>query len=243
MRITTLSLIITLQASLSFAASFPMSISRQPLNIRNVSDRVSVGMTYEDIKRDVAFDGFDAILDAQSFSLYVGYDILPWVTVFGSVGGAEIDGEPGIDTDSKLKVSAGVSAYVWEADILAPVFMAGRLTLKPSAEISRYESDTDVGDVEWIEAVVALPFGYERFDRYPESPNGVATSLAIYAGPAISYIDGTADTILGDEDFEHDELLGLIAGVDIFLSAGVSLGAEFSVFDETSVSASLRFHL
>jgi len=243
MRITTLSLIIALQASFVFAASFPTSISRTPLNIDNVSDRVTVGVTFEDIKRDVEFDDFDAVLDAEALSLYVGYDILPWVTIFGTVGGSEIDGEPGIDTDSKLKVSAGVSAYVWEADILAPIFMAGRLTLKPTAEISRYESDTDVGDTEWIEVMAALPFGYERFDRYPESPKGIATSLALYAGPAISYIDGSVDTILGDEDFEHDELLGLIAGVDIFLSAGVSLGAEFSVFDETSVSASLRFHL
>ena len=244
MKITALSLIIVLQASLSLAASFPTSISREPLNVRNASDRVTVGVTYEEIERDVEFDGgIDGVLDANSLSLYVGYDVQPWLTAFVSVGAAELDGVEGVDTDAKLKVSGGLSAYVWEADILEPVYMAGRLTLKPTLEISRYTADSDVGDVEWIEAMVALPFGYERFDRYPESPKGIATSLAMYVGPALSSLDGTLDTAVGDVDFEHDELLGVIAGVDIFLSAGVSLGVEFTVFDETSGAASLRFHL
>ena len=243
MRIATLTLVIALQTSLLFAASFPTSISRSPLNVRTVSDRVSVGLTFEDIERGIDTDIGDSVLKAESLSLYVGYDIEPWLTVFGSVGAAEVDSESGIDTDSKMKVSAGVSAYVWEADILAPIFMAGRLSLKPTAELSRYESETAVGDVEWVEALVALPFGYERFDRYPESPKGIATSLALYVGPAISYMDGSVDTIAGNVDFNHDELLGVIAGLDIFLAPSVSLGAEFSIFEETSLSASLRFHL
>ncbi len=243
MRIAALSLIIVLQASLSSAASFPASISREPLNLRNPSDRITVGVSYEDIERGIEFDDVDHILRADALSLYLGYDVLPWVTVFGSIGGVELDSVDGTDSDSKLKVSAGISAYIWEADILAPIYMAGRLSLKPMAEISHYESDTIDGDVEWIDVMAALPFGYERFDRHPESPKGIATSLALYVGPAISYVDGTVDTSSGDDDFEHDELFGVIAGVDVFLSAGVSLGAEFSIFDETSAAASLRFHL
>jgi opacity protein-like surface antigen len=243
MKITALSLGIVLQASLSLAASFPTSISREPLNVRHASDRVTVGVNYEEIERGIEFNDVDHVLKAESLSLYLGYDILPWVTVFGSIGGVELDSVDGVESDSKLKVSVGVSAYVWEADILTPVYMAGRLSLKPTAELSHYESDTIEGDVDWIEAMVALPFGYERFDGYPASPKGIATSLALYVGPAISYIDGTLDTSLGDKGFEHDDLLGVIAGLDIFLSAGVSLGVEFSVFDETAGTVSLRFHL
>ncbi len=244
MRVVALSLVVALQASLSMAASFPTSISRTPLNLSAVSDKVSVGVTYEEIERGIDFDdGPDAILKAESASLYVGYDVRPWLTLFGSVGASEVDEDAGVNTDAEIKVSAGLSAYVWEADIVEPDFMSGRLTLKPTLEVSRYSSDSDVGEIVWIDATAALPFGYEKFDRYPPSLRGIATSLAFYVGPAMSYVTGTVDTPLGDVDFEGDQLFGMIGGVDIYLSAGVSLGVEFSVFDETSIGGSLRFHL
>jgi len=244
MRVSTVSFVVALQASLSLAAAYPPSISRPSLSTRPVSDRVSVGVTYEEIERGVDFDkGPDSVLKANSLSLYVGYDVVPWVTAFATIGGSELDGTTEINTDAGLKLSAGVSMCVWDADILEPIYMAGRLTLRPMAEISRYASDSDLGEVTWIDATLALPLGYERFDRYPVSAHGIATSLALYAGPAVSYIQGSADTNIGKIDFEADTLLGVMGGVDVYLSPGVALGVAFSVFDETTLSASLRFHL
>ena len=121
--------------------------------------------------------------------------------------------------------------------------MSGRFTIKTSFELSRYDSDSDAGDVSWIDATIALPLGYERFDDYPESPKGINTSLAVYIGPAISYVSGTWDSSVGDFDFEGKEMFGVIGGVDFFLSPNLSLGATFSYFDETTIGGSLRFHL
>jgi hypothetical protein len=242
--IIALTLVVALQASLSLAASFPTSISRQALNVRLPSDRLSVGVTYEEIERTIDLDrGDNVILDAASASLYVGYDVVSWFTLFATLGAAELEGDGDVATDSGLKVSGGVSAYLWEVDILEPIFMAGRFSIKPTAELSRYASDSSLGDTSWYDLTVALPFGYERFDRYPESAQGIATSLALYVGPALSYVTGTAGTAGGDVDFEGDEMFGVMGGLDLYFSPAVSLGVEFSVFDELSIGGSLRFHL
>jgi hypothetical protein len=244
MRITAALLIIALQAGMVSAGTLPASISRRPYMVRPPSERVTVGVTYDEIERRVDLDdGPDALLDVDSLALYAGYDLFPWLTVFATLGGAELDGTAEVDTDSKLKVSAGACAYVWEGDILEPEFMAGRVTLKPVVEISRYASDSSVGDVKWVDFTAAMLLGYERFDRYPPSPQGVETSLALYVGPALSYVTGIMDTAVGDIDFKGDELLGVVGGIDIYLAPSVSLGFQFGVYDETTIGANMRFHL
>jgi hypothetical protein len=121
--------------------------------------------------------------------------------------------------------------------------MAGRVTLKASAEVSRSESDTDLGSVQWMEVVAALPIGYEIFDRYPTGSSGVATSLALYAGPAVSYLSGTAENLSGVEaDFDGEDLFGLVVGADVYFAPQISIGAKIMMFDELSYGASFRFH-
>ncbi len=244
MRAFIISLAVILHASFSMASAFQTSISREPLNIGIPSDRLTVGLTYEDIKLGIDFDdGPDAVLDAASWDVYIGYDVLPWLTVFTTLGSSEIDDTDAVDTSAELKISGGVNAYLWEGDVLEPTYMAGRFTVKSTFELSRYDSDSDAGDVSWIDATLALPLGYEIFDNYPESPKGINTSLALYIGPAISYVSGTWESAGGDRDFEAKELFGLIGGVDLFLSPTVSMGVAFKYFDETTVAGSLRFHL
>jgi hypothetical protein len=246
MRIVALSLIVALHASLVSAASFPTSISRRPLNVGSPSDRLSIGGSYEEIDRGIDLnqggDG-DDVFSASSASLYMGYDVRPWLTLFGTVGAVELDAMGDVETDEGLKVSAGLSAYLWEVDISEPTFMAGRFSFKPTLEASHYTSESSEGDVSWFDVTLALPVGYEIFDQYAESSQGISTSLALYVGPAVSYVSGTVDAPAGDVDFDGEEFFGAIAGLDVYFSAHVSLGAQVSFFDETSIGASLRFHL
>ena len=244
MRAVILSLAVVLQAGFVMAGAFPTSISREALNVGVPSERLSVGLNYEDIKLGIDFDdGPDVVLDAESWDVYIGYDVLPWLTVFTTLGSSEIDDTDEVDTSAKFKISGGFNAYLWEGDVLDPTYMAGRFTLKTTFELSRYDSDSDVGDVSWIDATLAIPLGYELFDDYPESAKGISTSLAMYIGPAISYVNGTWESPVGDRDFEGKELFGFIGGVDLFLSPTLSMGVAFSYFDETTVGGSLRFHL
>lgn len=246
MKIATLTLVVVLQASLSLAVSFPTSISRDALKVDTPSERLSVGVSYEEIERGVDIDGGyrDVLLKANAASLYIGYDIHPWFTFFGTVGGVELDDETGdIESDAGLKISAGISTYLWQVDIVEPTFMEGRFSFRPTAEITRYTTDSNMGDATWIDAMVTFPLGYEFFDRFPTSTKGINTSLALYVGPALSYMSGSVDSFEGNVDFDASEALGIVGGADVYLSPQVSLGVVFSIFDETTVSGSLRFHL
>jgi len=243
MKTRILAAVLFVQAVTGMAGTFPSSTSRSPLVVGRVSDRLSIGADYDRIERGIELDiGPDAVLSATSVSVYAGLDALPWLTLFVTAGSVELKSENGINADAGLKVSGGVSAYLWESDVLTPAFMSGRLSLKASAELARFESDTTFGKVSWIEAVAALPIGYEKFDSYPTGSSGLQTSLALYAGPAISYVQGTERTPRGDVDFDGRQLFGLVAGADVYFSPQFSIGASIAVFDELSYRASTRFH-
>jgi hypothetical protein len=227
----------------AFGETFPASISRQPLVAGRVPDRLTVGVSYDKTERGIEFDDLpDAILEADTITGYVGYDVLPWLTAFVTMGGSKVESEDGVGTDYGFKFSGGVSAYLWEGDILVPAYMSGRLSIKAMVDVSRAESDTDFGKVEWIDVLVALPIGYEKFDRYPTSSSGLQTSLALYAGPAFSTMSGKLDMPLSDLDFDASERFGVVAGADVFFSPSVSIGAKIIAFDEISYGASARFH-
>ncbi len=231
--------------SVAAGRTLPGSTSRSPLVVGSVSERLSVGVEYDRIKREVQEkNGITGLLEADAFSGYAGYDFQPWLTVFLTVGGVEIKSEPWLETDAGLKASLGISAYLWEADLLTPPFMAGRFSIKATAEAGRYESDTGIGEVRWNEVLIALPIGYEKFDRYPASSVGVDTSLALYAGPAYSYLKGVLKESPsgGRVIFDGKDELGLVAGADVFFSPQFSVGAKVLVFDEVSYGASVRFH-
>ncbi len=242
-RTIAVAVIVTALAADSFGETFPASISRQPLVAGRVSDRLSIGVGYDKLERGIEFDGMpDGILEADTISGYVGYDVLPWLTAFVTVGGTKVENADLDGTDYGAKFSGGLSAYLWEGDVIVPSYMSGRLSIKAMMDASRSESDSDIGTVEWFDVLVALPFGYEKFDRYPASDSGLQTSLALYAGPAFSYMSGTTDTLSGDLDFDAAEQFGLVAGADVYFSPSVSIGAKFLAFDELSYGASARFH-
>ena len=231
-------------ASLAQSGTFPGSISREPLMRGNVSDRLSIGLGYDRIQRDVKLDGDPVTreLQAHSISGYVGYDALSWLTTFITVGGTALRGGDGSE-DYALRLSLGLNAYIWEGDVLAPAFAAGRISIKGTAEVLRHEIDVAAGKGDWIEVVAALPIGYEFFDRYPASRSGVSTSLALYAGPAVSFLDGDVPVAPGrKQGFRENQVMGAVAGADIFFAPAISIGFKALIFDQVSTGASLRFH-
>ncbi|MFU8780229.1 MAG: hypothetical protein ACNA71_04300 [Kiritimatiellia bacterium] len=228
-------------AGVSRAATFPGSISREPLVRGTVSERLSIGLGYDRIKRGINFDsGGTAVGEADSISAYVGYNVRPWLTSFVTVGGTNLRGAD--SSDYGVRLSAGLHAYLWEADVLTPSFAAGRISIKGSAEVASHQTDSTAGKTEWIEMIAALPIGYEFFDRYPRTKSGLSTSLALYVGPAVSMLDGDLAVAPGlRRSFSEDQLFGFVAGADVYFAPSVSLGFKALVFDETSTGVTLRF--
>jgi hypothetical protein len=229
----------------AFAATVPGSITREPFVRSNPSDRLSLGFGYDRIKREVQYTGSSAnvLLEANSVSGFIGYDAARWLTVFVTGGGTSLQGDRWGARDYALRTSVGLHAYLWEGDVLSPAFAAGRISIKSMLEVVRHTADTSMGQSEWYEYMAAMPFGYEFFDRYPVSKSGLATSLALYVGPAVSYLDGDLAPVRGvKQSFKQEQAFGAIAGVDVYLAPTFSLGVNAQIFDETSIGTSFRFH-
>ncbi len=237
--------VLGLQAASLMGGTFPGSITREPLVRGAVSDRLSIGLNYNRIKRGINVSGvpFVDTLEADSVSGYVGYDVLPWLTGFVTAGGTSLRGGTWDSTDYGLNVSGGVHAYLWEADVLTPAFAAGRASIKGMIEIAHHRSDSSFGSSDWMEILAALPIGYEFFDRYPTKKSGVSTSLALYVGPLFSYLDGNLAVGPGMKPgFSSDRELGAVAGADIYFAPSFGVGLKVLLLDEVSTGASVRFH-
>lgn len=243
-----LTVFIGLQCGLLSAGSFPGAISRDSLVSAESLNRLSVGVDYEVIKRDIVVDsgGADS-LEADSVCGFIGVDVTPWLSPFVTLGSsAVVDPSTDDSGDSKFKWSAGLNLNIWHYDIVSPDFLSGRLSIESMVEYAKYASE-NVGwrgeTVEWSDTTVVIPFCYEMFeDLSPLADKSLRKSLNLYVGPALSVLDGTVQSGGGEESFSEDQQIGFIGGVDIFLADKVSIGAHVLVFDQTTVTGSIRYH-
>lgn len=232
------------------AATLPGSIGDDFLAVGN-ADRFSVGINYENIRRYVDPDvGENFRLDATSVSLFLGYDVINWLTVFGTLGQSENNSDfvLGQSDDRQFKWSVGVNANLYKWYIKEPKGMAGdRVTVRAFAEFASYEADTGIGNMDWNDMFIALPIAYERFERNDRiEDDSDLFRISIYAGPVLSFVNGSLDTGAGDTDFDADNTFGAIAGIDVYFTRSISIGGQAVFFDVTnddiSARASLRYH-
>lgn len=245
-----LMIFITAGLSHTQAATLPGSIGDDFLAVGS-ADRFSVGVNYENIKRYVDVDqGEDFRLDASSVSLFLGYDVIDWLTIFGTVGQSENSSDfvLGQADSRQVKWSLGANANLYKWYISEPKVATGdRVTIRAFAEFARYEADTGAGSMDWNDIIIALPIAYERFERNERIDNDSELfRLSIYAGPALSFIDGSLDTGAGSTGFNAKQEFGVVAGIDVYFTRSISIGGQAWMFDVTeddiSARASLRYH-
>ena len=184
------------------ANTLPGSISREPLITAERPDKLTIGIDYERISRDVDFNNSgSSLLEAQSYCAYIGYDTAPWQTFFITIGSADSRmSSMDIDTDQGLKCSIGLHMNFLEFAVQDPKWLAGNITVKGAVEVGRYSFSSAGQDVSWFEYSASLPFGLEFFaDGAPERPREFY-SLALSLGPTISFMRGKAgaDTVSFD---------------------------------------------
>jgi hypothetical protein len=76
-------------------------------------------------------------------------------------------------------------------------------------------------------------------------PHDKATvrSVTVYAGPAISWLDGTMDTVRGGrDDFSENQLVGFTAGIVVVPHENIKLRVGAEMFDEVSWTGAIQFH-
>lgn len=229
------------------ALSLPAAHAPEHAYVSDDLSRWSVGFEYESIKRAIDPDGAgsESLLSGDAYALFLGYDANRFLTLFGTLGAArgkvtewELRNDPGV------KFSLGAAGKLWKHDIITPGFMQGRLAIRPSAEYSYYSSEQteSAGDLDWYTVAAAIPLSYTIFREISDLRQLYQTGLDIWAGPAFSYLAGSAERYNMKQDFSGTRELGLVAGIDIYITEQVSIGGHAEIYDEVSANASLRFN-
>ena len=209
-------------------------------------ERWSVGVNAELMKRElhVSGDNSNPTAEARSVSLFAGYDVLKWLTVFGTVGGSDF--KPAYaDTygDSNAKFSLGLQGNLWQMAVTDPDFLAGSLMLKSIVEISSHRIGGNGYDGDWQEYAVTIPVCYEIFAGDRDNTKETPYSLAFSVGPALSILNGSTSGSLGrNTDFRQKSPFGGFAAVDLYISHNLSVGCQLTYFDDATVGGNLIYN-
>ena len=227
------------------AATLPGSIGRQSLLHSDSLAKFSIGCDYENIHRRIqpVNTSAEREIEANAYCTYMGYDVLPWFTIFTTTGATEAKVENMTEFDEmEAKWSAGLSLYLWNFDVVYPKFIAGRLSLRSMVEYAAYEAEMKNDDLSWNDASAALSFGYELFENTLNMDPDSLVSVKFWAGPVVSLIDGTYDIGGTKTDFDETRTIGVAGGVDLYLAPNLSLNGHAEMFDELTLTGGLRYH-
>jgi hypothetical protein len=206
--------------------------------------RLSLGADYERAARDVDFDeGPGDTLTTRHYAAYLGFDVMPWLTVYGTIGELEGRLRGSAYEGGDVRWSAGGRLNLWHTDLEDPEFLAGRYGLQAAVEYAESSFDEAELETEWRELQAALTLNVELFVEHVEALERVPYSLVLYVGPTFATVDGDQALAGGGEaEFEESEVFGVLFGTDLFLSHNFSVGVHLQQIGRTSVRTGLRYH-
>ncbi len=228
------------------AATLATSDSRDTLVTQENLDNLSVGFIFENMKRNLEYDGGSKTkLEAYNYCGYLGYDLFQKATFFVTLGATEgkLTGNDKMGQD-KFKWSGGINLKLWHYDLEEPGFMAGRCSIRGMAEYSQYETRLrpNDGKLKWNDLYAMLALNYEIFTTKIEDTNNYPYSLLIYAGPAVSKINAEHNESGQSRDLTQEHWFGIAGGVDIFASHNLSIGGQIQYFDNVTLSGSIIYN-
>lgn len=196
-------------------------------------DNWSIGIFGGVGTRSIDLDaGGKADLDINRGMIYIGYDLLSWVTPFAALGvtSSEISSYSN-GKDTKFAYGAGLMFNLLNQEIMDPNLMIDRLRINADIYFNGSETEGLGGDTyTWGEFSSSLTFGLINDTRankelFPES-------IGIYLGPIYS-------TYLSS-DFDADTTIGLLTGLDLYFTKRTSFGISAQIFDDVIVNGSLN---
>lgn len=196
-----------------------------------------VGGTYRQLERNVDLFGLDRKLKLSRAAFYVGVDVLPWVTVYGTIGSVDADlgSFPG-DSDAGVAYGGGVWLNLLDHDLVQSLTLEHRLRVQALAQLTRGTPDYDEVSLNYNEFHSALTLtlineidGNKQF--WPEA-------VTLFAGPAYSYLNGSRFDTRNDD-------FGLVMGSDVLLSRRINLSVRYETYgnSDQAISGSLNVRL
>jgi opacity protein-like surface antigen len=219
-----------------------LSLCAMPLGSSEPSDylitgqdlsRLTMGVYAVQSERQITWDdsSITRVMESDRVQAYLGYDILDWLT-FYAIGGANESNTEGTEGgDSESELGLGFRVNVLNHFIREPVPAEDTIRINMGVEYVRSSFDNGYASSDWDELTGALTVALVNHtdgNKYywPES-------IAIYAGPIYAAING--------DEFETDDSLGVIGGLELYLTDTITLDLQVKYFKETSVAGGVNF--
>jgi len=161
--------------------------------------------------------------------VFVGYDVLPWATFYGTIGLSDIELD-GVEADeANSEYGFGLHLNLLDHELMEPGLMEDRLRVNADLRYASSEATVMGRTFDWEETTAELTVslvndltGNKLF--WPQS-------IALYAGPAYSNLES--------DDFEAEETFGFVGGIEIFATKRLTLGLGAEMYDSAAFSSSL----
>jgi hypothetical protein len=204
---------------------------------------LSIGLYGMNQKRELSFsDDGVKVGTLRHIGAILGVDATSWLTIQALAGSSDID--PGMAEvgriDGDVEWGMGIKARLinWQVE---PI-MGNISWIRFDASACYRNAAADDGDnkANWQE-------GYSDFTvslvTTPPKKDETVRSISIFAGPAVSWIDGTLETAEGgSSDFSEEQLIGYTAGIVMVPHDNISLKLEAQFFKKVSYGAAVGFH-
>jgi len=195
--------------------------------------RITAGLYGGQVERELALANspLKTIITSTRFYGYLGYDLAPWLNVYGifGVNEAELTGTPAADAETLF--GAGLSFNLLNRFIREPVPMEDAFRINGDFRIISTEATFFPDTVSWQEITASLRFGLINFPDGNKHYNPEAISL--YVGPAYSYIHS--------DEVESTQELGVLGGIEFFLNDALSVDLSVEQYDQTSFFGGINF--
>ncbi len=212
---------------------------RESLLTADSLSRISIGLDFLFMRRDVTFGETARKLEFQTFGGELGVDICPWLTVFGGAGSARgrFDKDP-VWGDNDMSWLAGLRLDLWKYDLADPNFLSGQITFAAEGQYAQYSSKLAGQDMTGEEWFAAFTAGYEIFADRRQELNAIPYSVRLTLGPAVSTLKGEAF----GQDYDAKDKAGFLAGCELFISHNLDAGVNYLYFGSGSFDLNLRLH-
>ncbi|MBR6023226.1 MAG: hypothetical protein IK066_12505 [Kiritimatiellae bacterium] len=241
MKTTRLFLLLALAVPLAAAAApdaDPALIEWSP------SPHWSAGVAYTHRVRPLSRDGGGTwSLSGESYDGVVTYT-RDWWSLFAFAGATQAHLEEYALKDLGMDPGggAGLRVNLWQ---IAPAKSGGPwdVTLKLEGRAEWRETSSDRETLRWFEGFAAAPVAW----RLSSARSGHDTSIhdyhaiGAYAGPALSALDGTREFANAKTSFEHDDLVGGVAGVELWLLRNLRFDGRLEYFGDCSFALSCTY--
>jgi hypothetical protein len=187
----------------------------------------SAGIYGGTFQREITFNGFDTELESNRGYFYLGYDVMRWMTPYAALGvsDSKIGGVSG--ESAEFAYELGVHFNLIDHEMMDSTLMEDRVRVNANVSYGA----TEASDVRWSELTASLTAGL--VNDLDGNKTFVPESIGLYLGPVFSYIRS--------DEIEANNEVGLLVGLDFYVTPRVVLDINAIIIDDTSVFGGLHF--